>query len=96
MNVIKKSFLIGICLLSFAGVAAAKDLKQRNIAQEEENRTLVINFYNNFLININLLRQQKHWLKIINNIILMSLMVEHLRLLISKISLNKIRNQVPS
>ena len=48
MDVIKKSFLIGICLLSFTGVVAAKDLKQRNIAQEEENRTLVINFYNNF------------------------------------------------
>lgn len=48
MNVIKKSFLIGICLLSFTSVAAAKDIKQRNITQEEENRTLVINFYNNF------------------------------------------------
>ena len=48
MNVIKKSFVIGICLLSFTGIAVAKDLKQRNLAQEEENRTLVINFYNNF------------------------------------------------
>lgn len=36
MNAIKKSFLIGICLLSFTGVVAAKDLKQRNIAQEEK------------------------------------------------------------
>lgn len=36
MNVIKKSFLIGICLLSFTSLAAAKDLKHRNIAQEEK------------------------------------------------------------
>ncbi len=48
MNVIKKRFLVGFCLLSITSIVAAKDLTPRNLTQEEENRALVINFYDNF------------------------------------------------
>ena len=74
MSIIKRTIFITMFLLAIAGAAVANDQSPRHNVQEEQNRAVVIRFYNHFLITISLMKHIKYLVTIINSTIPMLLM----------------------